>query len=113
VSAKDFEKNYWPTCRNIVRDNRVGKVMFATNAIMKNSRLTRKAMLRMAQKEQEKANARPHMSSLLWNMFTGSAPYLEMFRGTLRPGFIYNLVLSLGASLVPGRAGTRTKKKVV
>ena len=112
VSAKDFEKHYWPTCRNIVNDNRVGKVMFATNAIMKNSRITRKAMLRMARKEQEKTGARPHMSSLLWNMFTGSAPYLEMFRGTLRPGFIYNLVLSLGASLVPGRTGARPEEKV-
>ncbi len=59
VSAKDFEKHYWPTCRNIVNDNRVGKVMFATNAIMKNSRITRKAMLRMAQKEQEKSRRAP------------------------------------------------------
>ncbi len=36
------------------------------------------------------------MSSLLWNMFTGSAPYTEMFRGTFHPGFIGNLLLSLG-----------------
>jgi len=80
-----------------VNDNRVGKVMFATNAIMKNSRLTRQAMLTMAQREQAKAEAKPHMSSLLWNMFTGSAPYVEMFRGTLHPGFIYNLLLSVAA----------------
>ncbi len=112
VSAKDFEKHYWPTCRNIVNDNRVGKVMFATNAIMKNSRITRKAMLRMAQKEQQKDQARPHMSTLLWNMFTGSAPYVEMFRGTLHPGFIYNLMLSLGAALVPGKKAVQPRKKV-
>jgi hypothetical protein len=43
------------------------------------------------------------MSTLLWNMFTGSAPYLEMFRGTLRPGFIYHLAVNLGAALWPGR----------
>ena len=36
-------------------------------------------------REQDKPSARPHMSSLLWNMFTGSAPYTEMFRGTLHP----------------------------
>jgi flavin-dependent dehydrogenase len=111
VSAADFEKHFWPTCRNIVNDNRVGKVMFATNAIMKNSRLTRKAMLRMAQKEQEKTTARPHMSTLLWNMFTGSAPYVEMFRGTLHPGFIYNLLLSVGAALVPGRKNAARPRK--
>jgi flavin-dependent dehydrogenase len=112
VSAKDFEKHYWPTCKRIVNDNRVGKVMFATNTIMKNSRFTRKAMLRMAQKEQEKKQARPHMSTLLWNMFTGSAPYVEMFRGTLHPGFIYNLLLSLGAAIVPGRKSAQPDKKV-
>jgi len=112
VSALDFEKHYWPTCRNIVNDNRVGKIMFATNAIMKNSRITRKAMLRMAQKEQEKEQAQPHMSTLLWNMFTGSAPYLEMFQGTLHPGFIYNLMLSLGAALAPGKKNARPAKKV-
>ena len=103
VSKEDFEKNFWPTCRNITRDNAVGRIMFATNAIMKNSRLTRRAMLNMAVKEQSKAGARPHMSSLLWNMFTGSAPYTEMFRGTFHPGFIGNLMLSVGSALVPGR----------
>jgi hypothetical protein len=97
VSSEDFAKHYWPACKRIVNDNRVGKVMFATNAIMKNSRLTRQAMLTMAQREQAKAEAKPHMSSLLWNMFTGSAPYVEMFRGTLHPGFIYNLLLSVAA----------------
>ena len=38
------------------------------------------------------------MSSLLWNMFTGSAPYTEMFRGTFHPGFIGNLAVSLGGT---------------
>jgi len=45
-------------------------------------------------------------------MFTGSAPYVEMFRGTLRPGFIYNLMLSLGAALVPGKKTVQPNKKV-
>jgi flavin-dependent dehydrogenase len=112
VSAADFEKNFWPTCRNIVNDNRVGSVMFATNTIMKNSGLTRRAMLRMAQREQQREGAKPHMSSLLWNMFTGSAPYVDMFRGTLHPGFIYNLLVSIGASIWPRGRKTRIENKV-
>ena len=103
VSREDFEKNFWPACKRITNDNAVGRIMFATNAIMKNSRLTRQAMLRMAQKEQGREGARPHMSSLLWNMFTGSAPYTEMFRGTFHPGFIGNLLLSLGSAVLPKR----------
>ena len=43
------------------------------------------------------------MSTLLWNMFTGSAPYVDMFRGTLKPAFLYYLATSLLASLT-GRA---------
>jgi flavin-dependent dehydrogenase len=112
VSSKDFDKHYWPACRSIVNDNRVGKVMFATNAIMKNSRLTRRAMLGMAQKEQSKDGAKPHMSSLLWNMFTGSAPYVEMFRGTMHPGFIFNLMMSIVAGLRPGAGESRAKDGV-
>jgi flavin-dependent dehydrogenase len=103
VSRDDFEKHFWPACKSIANDNAVGRIMFATNTIMKNSRITRRAMLRMAQKEQAKPGARPHMSSLLWNMFTGSAPYTEMFRGTFHPGFIGNLMVSLGAALGPQR----------
>jgi hypothetical protein len=79
--------------------------MFATNSIMKNSRFTRRAMLRMARDEQTRQGARPHMSSLLWNMFTGSAPYTEMFRGTLHPGFLYHFMASALAGLRP--AGKR------
>jgi len=101
VSRDDFEQHFWPACRNIANDNAVGRIMFATNTIMKNSRITRRAMLKMAQKEQAKPGAKPHMSSLLWNMFTGSAPYTEMFRGTFHPGFIGNLAVSLGGALMP------------
>mgnify|MGYP001812356147 CR=1 FL=1 len=112
VSAEDFQQHYWPACQSIVRDNRVGRVMFATNGIMKRSRLSRRAILGMARKEQSDPAAVPHMSSLLWNMFTGSAPYVDMFRGTLKPGFIYNLAHSLGASLLPGASRSESKRRV-
>ncbi|MCG6891963.1 MAG: hypothetical protein LJE65_00010 [Desulfobacteraceae bacterium] len=100
---EDFARHFWPACKSIANDNAIGKVMFATNTVMKNSRFTRRAMLRMAQREQADPSARPHMSTLLWNMFTGSAPYAEMFRGTLHPGFIANLARSLSAGLRPDR----------
>jgi flavin-dependent dehydrogenase len=113
VMIGDSGVTRWPTCRNIKQDNAVGKVMFATNAIMKNSALVRRSMLNMARTEQQRSGARPHMSSLLWNMFTGSAPYVEMFKGTLHPGFIWNLVRSLFSSLLPGRKTPDVKKAKV
>jgi hypothetical protein len=78
---------------------------------MKNSRFTRRAMLNMATREQGVDGAYPHMSSLLWNMFTGSAPYTEMFRGTLRPGFLANLARSAAAGMVPGGRGGETSRR--
>jgi hypothetical protein len=69
-------------------------------------------MLHMAQREQSRAGARPHMSSLLWNMFTGSAPYTEMFRGTLHPGFIAHLLGGLLAALRPHRASKNLRGEV-
>ena len=112
VAESDFAQHFWPACRNIVNDNRIGKVMFASNAIMKNSRFTRRAMLRMARREQAREGAKPHMSSLLWNMFTGSAPYTEMFRGTLHPGFLYHFLASALAGLRPGGKPPDPERKV-
>jgi len=101
ISAEAFERNYWPTCRGIARDNAIGKVIFGTTTLFKMSRVSRRGILRMARREQEDPVASPHMSSLLWNMFTGSAPYREILRGTLHPGFLGNMALNLAAGLVP------------
>lgn len=101
VSRDAFEKYFWPACKAIVNDNNIGKIMFATNTVFQHSRVTRRAMLRMAQQEQASDSAKPHMSSLLWNMFTGSEPYSAMFRGTFHPGFIGHLMLNLGIGMWP------------
>jgi hypothetical protein len=69
--------------------------MFASNGLMKHSRFMRNTILKMATREQQHEGAKPHMSSLLWNMFTGSAPYTEMFRDAMRPGFSWNFLRSL------------------
>ena len=47
------------------------------------------------------------MSSVLWNMFTGSAPYREIFLGTLHPAFLAGLVWNLAVGLWP--AGSHGK----
>ncbi|MCL7959615.1 MAG: hypothetical protein M8861_05405, partial [marine benthic group bacterium] len=83
VSAEAFEKHYWPTCRGIANDNAIGKVIFGTTTFLKMSKIPRRGILRMASREQANPDAPRHMSSLLWNMFTGSAPYKEILQGTL------------------------------
>lgn len=98
VSGEVFRRNYWPACRAIATDNAIGKVIFLMTTVFKHSRIGRRAILRMARREQQRKGA-GHMSSLLWNLFTGSAPYREIFLGTLHPAFIGGLVWNLAAGL--------------
>lgn len=107
VSKKDFADHFWPACRRIANDNAIGRVMFGMTGIFKRFRFLRNIMYRMAQREQDRPSRRPHMSSLLWNMFTGSAPYTEICRDALRPGFAGNMLLNAAAGLMP--AGNRKK----
>lgn len=101
VSEAAFKKHFWPTCRSITNDNSIGKVMFGTTTILKRFGFLRRVILHMAAREQALASRKPHMSSLLWNMFTGSAPYTEIFLGAIQPGFIGNLARSFIANAWP------------
>jgi len=107
VSEAAFNKTFWPTCRSITNDNAIGKVMFGTTGILKRLVFLRHVILGMTRREQMDLSRKPHMSALLWNMFTGSAPYTEIFLGALHPGFIGNLMRSFFTHLRPG--GPREK----
>ena len=108
VSEEAFKHGFWPTCQSITRDNAIGKVMFGTTGILKHLTFLRNVILRMTAREQMDPSKKPHMSLLLWNMFTGSAPYTEIFLGALHPGFIGNFALNFFANAWPG--GSRNKE---
>jgi flavin-dependent dehydrogenase len=101
ISEDAFRRHYAPACNALSKDNAIGKFLFAFTTVFKHSRLSRRAILRMTRQEQRKPNEGRHMSSLLWNMFTGSAPYREIFVGALHPGFITSLTWNLAMSLWP------------
>lgn len=100
IAKADFENHYMPTCRGIAVDNSFGHVVFAFTTIFRKSRFARKVVLRMTAKEQRREGRR-HMSEILWNMFTGSAPYREVFVRALHPGFVGGLIWNALASLAP------------
>jgi len=106
VSQEAFRKNYWPACKAIDTDNAIGKVIFAFTTLFKHSRISRRAIYRMTGREQKRDGGR-HMRAVLWNMFTGSAPYRDIFLRTLHPGFIVGLVWNLFLGLWP----STTRKK--
>ena len=100
VSAHDFEKHYFPTCRAIANDNGFGHLIFFFTIAVRKSRYLRKAVLRMTMREQRRSDGR-HMSGVLWNMFTGSAPYRDVFFNSLHPGFLYGLARSIAVGIRP------------
>jgi flavin-dependent dehydrogenase len=102
ISAEDFKEHYWPACRSIETDNMIGQVMFFVTRLIQGQRVARRAVLRMTANEQKQADSTKRMSMVLWDMFTGSAPYKDIFVRTLNPAFLARLVGDLAIS-VTGR----------
>jgi flavin-dependent dehydrogenase len=100
ISAEDFKRHYWPACRTMKYDNKFGRFIFAVTSLIQRTRLARHAVLRMAAREQHQENSRLRMSSVLWDTFTGSAPYRDIFLRTLHPAFLSRLVWDLATSLM-------------
>ena len=92
VSARDFKNHYWPTCKKIEKDNLIGKFIFLFAKQVQKSNVAKHGILRMAAKEQGKEGKKRGMSMVLWDTFTGSAPYAEILKRTLMPQFIFRLI---------------------
>jgi len=106
ISAQDFKRNYWPTCKAIRNDNAIGHLVFAVSGQIQKRRLARTAVARMVVNEQMNPRLAPRMSSVMWDMFTGSATYREIFLRTLHPIFLGRLFASFIASLFGRSAET-------
>ncbi len=111
ISAEDFRRHYWPVCQAIETDNLVGKFIFAIVGQIQQWRFARRAVLRMVSNEQAgKARPEQGMSLVMWDMFTGSAPYREVFLRALHPAFWTRFLRDLAVSLWPlHRGGTKIK----
>jgi flavin-dependent dehydrogenase len=99
VSGEDFRRYYWATPRRIEWDNFVGKLLFSGSFFFRKLAFLRAAMFAMTVREQKTQTQKPRMSMILWNMFTGSAPYQEVFRQGLMPGFLSRFALYCVSSL--------------
>jgi len=99
VSAADFRENFLPACRAIDFDNTLGRMVFASSALVQRWRFSRRAMLRMTAREQRGADGPRRMSSVLWDVFTGSAPYRDVFVRSLHPAFVGSLLWNVVAAV--------------
>lgn len=100
VSAADFQKDFWPTYRSIAYDNRCGVFIFSVVHMMKRLKPVLRGVLKMTAREQSHPGVAKRMSMVLWDMFTGSAPYRDVFFRTLDPRFMGRLAWE--TTLAPG-----------
>ena len=101
IAAEDFEKYYQPACRRLNNDNAIGRVIFAVTGLIQSHRFARQAVLRMTIDEQRKKGKNRRMSMILWDMFTGSASYRDIFLRTLHPVYLLRLGWYILVSLLP------------
>ena len=105
IGAESFRKHYLPACEAIRKDNTLGKVIFAVTRAVQKRRYARRALLRMTEREQRRRGDANLMSRVLWDTFTGSAPYREIFLRTLRPTFLGGLLWSTCVSIATAVRG--------
>jgi flavin-dependent dehydrogenase len=101
ISRLDFKQYYWRACRDIVFDNAIGRLVFGFCHVLQKVKFMRRGVLRMTRIEQECPGAYPHMSSVLWDVFTGSAPYREVLLHVMHPGFICRLLWNMLLAILP------------
>jgi hypothetical protein len=102
----DFRRHYGPTCRSLAADNRIGHLIFAATRQIQRRRMARRAVLRMAADEQRQPPEERRLSGVLWDTFTGSAPYRDILQRALHPAFWGRMLWYLGLSLLrPAMAG--------
>lgn len=112
VSSEDFKERYWPACRKLERDNWIGKLIFAVVGQMQKMRFARRAILRMVSSEQKKGRGPQRLSTALWDMFTGSAPYREVFVRMFHPFFWGRLLGYMAVEMWPLKRRKRKERRV-
>ena len=100
VSAADFKKHYYPVIERITIDNRIGRVIFWITLCYQKWNFMRRGMLYMVIDEKSLPGAQRVMSKVLWNTFTGSETYRDIFYRAARPRFIFRLFSATLRSMV-------------
>ncbi len=107
ITGEDFRRHYQPVCDAISRDNNIGKLIFAVTRTIQRYKFLRRGLCRMVTREQRDGRGRPRMSTILWNTFTGSAPYREILWSAMHPSFLFAFARDIVAANMPASRGKR------
>lgn len=95
IAATDFVQHYQPVLDDIEADNRLGKWVFVCTSLLQKLTFGRRVVLRRVLAESRRATADQTMSTIMWDTFTGSAPYREILARGTRVGFLTRLMLDV------------------
>jgi hypothetical protein len=104
VSAEHFRRHFLPVCNGLSRDNRIGKAVFLVITLIRRLSFLRKGLWRVTVKEQS-GNGSRRMSGVLWDTFTGSASYRDVFLRTLNPVFLGRFLYETLLGMLPTGSG--------
>jgi flavin-dependent dehydrogenase len=100
IGAADFEAHYRPLCQAILDDNAVGRLAFLFTRVAKGISPLRRLLVLVTAREQAREHGAKRLSGVLWDIFSGSAPYKEILWRMLRPGLMAEFARSLPEALV-------------
>ncbi|MBF0124825.1 MAG: hypothetical protein HQL60_05785 [Magnetococcales bacterium] len=104
IASKDFAAQYRPVFERINYDNRFGRFIFLVTVFYQKWRFLRHGMARMVHSEQLQQPQQRLMSRALWDTFTGSTTYIDIFLRAIHPRFLFRLIwATLLAVLQPKR----------
>ena len=109
VSEEAFRTHYLPICRSIATDNLVGHAAFLLTRVAQRLRPLRRMILSVASAEQASATRRRRLSSILWDLFSGSATYTDIFRRMVSPALVARMTLAVPAALLSRGRTSRAK----
>jgi flavin-dependent dehydrogenase len=110
VSAEAFRRQYGPICRKIEADNGMGRLAFVFTRVVQRARIARRTILRMTVDEQQRPGRLRRMSGILWDMFSGSAPYRDIFLRMLHPACAARFAWAFVQSVWPFPAANRRQE---
>jgi hypothetical protein len=110
ISEEALKQRFLPACQKLERDNRIGKLIFSSVGLIQSFPFARRAILRMVATEQHNKGRPQRMSTSLWDLFTGSAPYREVLMRMAHPFFLSRLVWNILIELWPFQPRGRKRR---
>src|SRR3990172_999299 len=99
IGEEDFREHYLPVCKSLNRDNLFGQILFSINDLISIIPSLNKGYFKIIQWEQKSLQKETPYSDVLWDMFTGSRFYKDIFIRALNPLPLIRLLSVIVSSL--------------